>query len=62
MTVRIVEPAPDKQVTCHRCKTRLSYSYNDVVETIEADYTGCKETTYRIICPVCQSKPRVSMF
>lgn len=58
--VRVVELPAFKQCTCYNCKAILEYSYNDIQEKFERDYSGCGETVYRIFCPNCGSSPIVS--
>jgi RNase P subunit RPR2 len=57
--VRVVEKARSKQTTCYKCKTVLEYEFNDIVTTVERDYTGCGDSVSRINCPVCNHKPAV---
>lgn len=56
MTVKIVRPPPEKEVTCKHCCTVLSYTTSDTEEEVYQDYTGGVSGTAYIRCPVCGHK------
>lgn len=58
--VRVVEKAASKQTICYNCKSKLEYEFGDIKVESVRDYTGCSDTYYRIVCPVCMLKNNVS--
>lgn len=60
--ITVLQTAPKKKVTCHKCKSVLEYEFTDITTTSESDYSGCSEMVSRINCPVCQSQPIVKGF
>lgn len=58
--VTVVQEPPKHQVTCYNCKAVLAYSFHDIKESRETDYSGCGELVSRITCPCCGSKPIVT--
>jgi len=58
--VKVVEVAAAKRTTCYNCRAILEYNFSDIAEECVRDYTGCSDTYYRIVCPVCNLKNNVS--
>lgn len=47
------DPRVARQATCKNCGTILEFVPADVTQHHHTDYTGCRETVNRIVCPVC---------
>lgn len=57
--VEVVRRAEGKRCTCRHCGSVLEYHYADITEEYVRDYTGCGDTIYSILCPVCKLKTTV---
>lgn len=63
MTIRIINPEPDKSVVrrciCRNCGVKLQFVPMDIQKELHYDYTGDFDEYYFIQCPKCNKKIQV---
>jgi peptide methionine sulfoxide reductase MsrB len=58
--VKVVSPQTEREVSCRKCGSKLSYVFTDVKEQNTVDIDGGRDTWRYIVCPVCTNEVTVS--
>lgn len=61
--MRVISTVPDKSVTkeivCKHCGATLEYVPADIHRKIVRDYLGDSESSFHIVCPLCNHQTNV---
>lgn len=58
--VTVVSGPKVRQCTCRECGSTLEFTHSDIRSQSGRDISGCYDTDYYILCPVCTTKCFVS--
>jgi DNA-directed RNA polymerase subunit RPC12/RpoP len=59
VTVKVISGPKVREVDCHRCGCKLEYTYNDIRDGVDSDYTGGRDNYNYIECPNCAGTIKV---
>lgn len=54
MVIKVIS-TPNREATCWKCKSVLSYKYSDLRQERFSDYGGGSELCKGFNCPVCKT-------